>query len=66
MRFGDLVDRAPAAVAAGSDDPAVHGLTQLAGGMTHHVFAPLDDLNLVVKVFQTTSRDAAEHEWEEK
>ena len=32
--------------------------------MTHHVFAPLDDSNLVVKVFQITSRDEPEHEWD--
>ena len=64
MSFGDLVGRARAAVAAASADPAVHGLTRLAGGMTHHVFAPLDDPKLVVKVFQTTSRDQPDHEWD--
>jgi hypothetical protein len=64
MRFGDLVSKARAAVSAAGGDPALHGLTRLAGGMTHHVFAPLDDTNLVVKVFQTTSRDEPEHEWD--
>lgn len=63
MPFGDLLGRARAAI-AGSADPAQHGLTRMAGGMTHHVFAPLDDSNLVVKVFQTTSRDEPEHEWD--
>ncbi len=32
--------------------------------MTHHVFAPLDDSNLVVKVFETSSREEPEHEWD--
>ena len=32
--------------------------------MTHHVFAPLDDSNLVVKVFQSTSTHEPEHEWD--
>ena len=63
MPFGDLLGKARAAI-AGSADPAQHGLTRMAGGMTHHVFAPLDDSNLVVKVFQTTSRDEPEHEWD--
>jgi len=63
VRFGDLVGRARAAV-AGSADLAQQGLTRMAGGMTHHVFAPLDDSNLVVKVFQTTSRDEPQREWD--
>jgi hypothetical protein len=64
MHFGDLLGRARAATAAGTADPALHGLARLAGGMTHHVFAPLDDSNLVVKVFHTTSRDEPKHEWD--
>ena len=64
MHFGDLLGRARAAVAAETADPALHGLARLAGGMTHHVFAPLDDSNLVVKVFHTTSRDEPKHEWD--
>lgn len=64
VRSGDLVGRARAAVATPGADPALHGLSRLAGGMTHHVFAPLDDSNVVIKVFQTTSRDEPEHEWD--
>lgn len=32
--------------------------------MSHDVFAPLDDANLVVKVFQTADGDEPEHEWD--
>src|SRR5262245_61369441 len=63
MALDDLVGRARAAVDA-SDDPAVHGLTRLAGGMTHHVFAPLDDGQVVVKVFRATTRDEPKREWD--
>jgi hypothetical protein len=61
--FGDLVSRARAAVSATGDDPAAHGLARLVGGMTHHVFEPLDDTNLVVKVFESNGRAEPENEW---
>jgi aminoglycoside phosphotransferase (APT) family kinase protein len=64
MRFGDLVGGARAAIAAPSSDPAVHGLARLSGGMSHDVFAPIDDANLVVKVFRTAAVDESEHEWD--
>jgi len=32
--------------------------------MTHHVFAPVDHPDVVVKVFQSTSRDESEREWD--
>jgi aminoglycoside phosphotransferase (APT) family kinase protein len=64
MHLGDLVGRARLAVASAGADPATHGLTRLAGGMTHHVFAPIEDSHLVVKVFQTHEWDEPEHEWD--
>lgn len=68
MAFHDLIGRARAAtvtVGAGGD-PTVHGLASLAGGMTHAVFAPVDDEGVVVKVFDATARGAssAKREWD--
>src|SRR5688500_13624333 len=64
MRMGDLIGNARAAVAKRDSDPAVHGLERLTGGMSHDVFAPVDDPNLVVKVFHAADRAKAEREWE--
>jgi aminoglycoside phosphotransferase (APT) family kinase protein len=64
MPFDDLVTRARAAVASAGADPAQHGLALLTGGMTHHVFLPVEDPSLVVKVFQSTDRNGPEHEWD--
>lgn len=44
-------------------DPAEYGLARLSGGMTHDVLVPVDDPNLVVKVFQAAERDGPKHEW---
>src|SRR5712692_10758200 len=64
MRLGDLIGSARAAVAAAGVDPAVHGFARLSGGMSHDVFAPIDDPSLVVKVFQPADRDGPEREWD--
>ena len=64
MRMSDLVDRARAASnATGVSSPAL-GLERLWGGMSHAVFAPVDDPTLVVKVFTTVAREEPEREWE--
>ncbi|HUP87319.1 MAG TPA: aminoglycoside phosphotransferase family protein [Acidimicrobiales bacterium] len=64
MSLTDLVDRARAAVHAGDVDPSARGLEPLTGGMSHAVFAPIDDPSLVVKVFKTCHRQEPEREWE--
>lgn len=64
MHVTDLVSRARAAVNAGSVDPSSYGLERLPGGMSHTVFAPIDDSTLVVKVFTTVLREEPEREWE--
>jgi thiamine kinase-like enzyme len=62
MHLGELVDRGRRAASGG--DHAALGLEPLAGGMSHHVFAPLDEPALVVKVFGPTAREKADREWE--
>ena len=64
MRVGELIDRVRAAVTAVGVNPAVHGVARLSGGMSHDVFAPVDDSSLVAKVFQSADRDGAEREWD--
>jgi hypothetical protein len=64
VRLGDLIGRARAAAAAAGVDPAAHGLARLSGGMSHDVFAPVDDPNLVLKVFRTADHDEPEREWD--
>jgi aminoglycoside phosphotransferase (APT) family kinase protein len=61
---GELIGRARAVVAAPGVDPSAHGLVRVPGGMTHDVFAPVDDPTLVVKVFRSADRDEAEREWD--
>lgn len=63
MRIQDLVGRARTAVSEGSPDPAAHGLIRLSGGMSHDVFAPIEETTVVVKAFRTVDHDAPEHEW---
>lgn len=65
MRVGDLIVRARAAVAEIGVDPASHGVARLSGGMSHDVFATVDDPNLVLKVFRTADHDEPEREWDD-
>lgn len=64
MHLTDLVSSARAAVNGGSVHPSAYGLERLPGGMSHTVFAPIDDSTLVVKVFATVVREEPEREWE--
>src|SRR5688500_5200325 len=60
----DLVERPRQAINESSISPSSLGLEPLSGGMSHAVFAPIDDSKLVVKVFTPTDRQKAEREWE--
>ena len=59
----DLVRAVRRVVGSPGCDPATHGLVRLEGGMSHDVFAPVDDAAVVAKAFTPETSDAASREW---
>lgn len=64
MSAKNLVDRARAALDEGDGSLSGLGLERLAGGMSHAVFAPIEDPALVVKVFARDLYEEPAREWE--